>query len=65
MADRSDRPGIKMARRVSLSGLIIVGFLSIILSINAALESTYVGSGVLLGASVLAFGSLGFAFGRD
>ena len=65
IAERRDRPGYQRARRVSHWGQIIIGFLAIILSINAALESNYTGSGVLLGASALAFGFLGYTFGRD
>lgn len=47
------------ARRLALVGRLVVGVLAIILAINAALDSEYVGAGVLLIAAALAFGHNG------
>jgi len=63
--DRASKSYVQRARRVSLWGLIIVGFLGLVLVINAALSDDYVGAGVLAAASALAFGFLGHTFGRD
>ncbi len=53
-----------MARRVALWGSTIVGFLGFILAINASLDSGYVGAGLCLMASALAFGAIGYTFVR-
>jgi hypothetical protein len=49
-------------KRVTLWGSVLVGFLGLILSINASLDSQFVGAGLLLIASALAFGFVGFVF---
>ena len=59
MADSTESSRGKMSRRVSHWGLIIVGFLALILIINAANDGEYIGAGMLAGASALAFGLLG------
>jgi hypothetical protein len=51
-----------MEKRVALWGCVIVGFLGVILSINASLDSQFIGAGLLLIASALAFGFVGFVF---
>ena len=51
-----------MEKRVALWGSAIVGFLAIILSINASLSDQFIGAGLLLIASALAFGFIGFVF---
>ena len=51
-----------MEKRVALWGSVIVGFLGIILAINASLDSKLIGAGVLLIASAMAFGFIGFVF---
>ena len=50
------------ASRISLWGLTIVGFLGIILAINAALDNEFIGVGSCLAASALAFGAIGYVF---
>jgi hypothetical protein len=49
-------------KRVAVWGSVIVGFLGIILAINAALDSQLIGAGVLLVASAMSFGFIGFVF---
>jgi hypothetical protein len=49
-------------KRVTLWGSVFVGFLGFILSINASLDSQFIGAGLLLIASALAFGFVGFVF---
>ena len=51
-----------MASRITLWGLTIVGFLGLILAITSAQSGEYVGSGVCLAASALAFGAIGYVF---
>ena len=53
-----------MARRLAFWGPTIAGFLGLILTINANLDGEYIGAGVLLMASVLAFGAIGYIFLR-
>ena len=53
-----------MARRVAFWGPIIAGFLGLILTVNASLGSDWVGAGVLLMASVFAFGVVGYIYLR-
>ena len=55
----------EMSRRVSHWGLVIVGLLALILTVNTALDSNYVGAGIFAGASALAFGFLGYRVDRD
>jgi hypothetical protein len=49
-------------KRVTLWGSVLVGFLGLILSINASLDSQFIGAGLLLIASALAFGFVDFCF---
>jgi hypothetical protein len=63
--DSTESSRSKMASRVSHAGLIIVGLLALVLTINAALDSDFVGAGILAGASALAFGFLGHRIGGD
>ena len=49
-----------MARRTALWGSTIVGFLGIVLALNAGLSDEYTGAGVCLGASALAFGVVAY-----
>ena len=51
-----------MEKRVTFWGSVIAGFLGVILAINASLDSQFVGAGLLLIASALAFGFVGFVF---
>ncbi len=51
-----------MAWRVSFWGSVIVGFLGIIFGITASLDSQGVGAGLLLLASAVAFGAIGYIF---
>ena len=53
-----------MARRAAAWGLVITGFLGLILAINAALINAYIGAGVCLVASALGFGVIGHTFAR-
>ena len=53
-----------MARRVAFWGPTVAGFLGWILAINAALSDEYIGTGVCLLASALAFGVIGYTFLR-
>ena len=48
------------SRRVAFWGPTIVGFGGLVLSVNAALDSEYIGAGVCLVASALAFGVIGY-----
>ncbi len=51
-----------MAWRVAFWGSVIVGFLGIILAISASLDSEWVGAGLILLASAVAFGAIGHVF---
>ncbi len=51
-----------MEKRVTFWGSVIVGFLGIVLVINASLNSEWVGAGLLLIASAIAFGAIGYVF---
>ena len=57
-----NQSAVAMASRISLWGLTIVGFLGIILAINAALDNEFIGVGSCLAASALAFGAIGYVF---
>ena len=48
-----------LAARISIWGSAIVGFLGIVLAVNASLGGEYVGAGACLLAAALAFGSIG------
>ena len=50
-----------MARRVGLWGPLITGFVGMVLALNASLSDEYVGAGVCLAASALAFGVIVYA----
>jgi hypothetical protein len=52
------------AKRMAFWGSTTIGFLGIILAINAALSDEYTGAGVCLAASALAIGILGYTFIR-
>ena len=52
------------AARVAFWGGTAAGFLGLVLAINASLSDEYVGAGVCLIASALAFGVTGLAFSR-
>ena len=56
MTPDSEHAGI---RRLRMLGTLATGVLAWILAINAALESEWVGAGVLLIAAALAFGQPG------
>jgi hypothetical protein len=62
MVDSTESSRDKGASRVSHGGLIIVGFLSIILAITATQD---VGAGILVGAAALSFGLLGYRVDKD
>ncbi len=47
------------AGRLSLWGSAIVGFLAIVVAINATMSGEYVGAGVCLAAAALAFAGIG------
>ncbi len=51
-----------IARRASLFGSLITGFLGIIASLNAMLIDEYVGAGACLIASSLAFAAIGYLY---
>jgi drug/metabolite transporter (DMT)-like permease len=51
-----------MEKRAALWGSVIVGFLGIVLVINASLDSEWVGAGLLLIASAISFGAIGYVF---
>ena len=53
-----------MARRVVAGGSVITGFGGGVFAINAALDNQFIGAGVSLAASALAFGVLAYAFLR-
>jgi hypothetical protein len=55
---------VSVEKRASLWGSVIVGFLGIILAINASLDSQFIGAGVSLIASAMAFGFIGLIFLR-
>ena len=65
MADSTENSRDKRSSRVSHWGLIIVGFLALILTIIATQDSEYIGAGILAGASALSFGFLGYRVGGD
>ena len=65
MASRTEDSRADMSSRVSHWGLIIVGFLALILTVNAVLDSNWVGARILAGASALSFGFLGYRVGGD
>ena len=65
MVDSTESSRDKRASRVSHWGLIIVGFLALILTINVALDSNWVGAGILAGAAALSFGLLGYRVDKD
>ena len=65
MADKTENSKDKRSSRVSHWGLIIVGFLSIILAITATQDGDHVGAGILAGAAALSFGFLGYRVGGD
>ena len=52
------------AKRMTFWGSTTIGFLGIVLAINAALSDEYTGAGVCLAASALAIGILGYTFIR-
>ncbi len=52
------------APRVAFWGSTIVGFAGLILAVNAGLDSEYVGAGLLLIASAVAFGAVGYNSSR-
>ncbi|MCH7735694.1 MAG: hypothetical protein IH868_04985 [Chloroflexi bacterium] len=52
------------APRVAFWGCTIVGFAGLILAVNAALDSEWVGAGLLLIASAVAFGAIGYVSSR-
>lgn len=53
-----------MSRRVVAWGSIVTGSLGLVLAVNAALSDEYIGAGVCLAASALAFGVMAYAFLR-
>ena len=53
-----------MAKRVVAWGCTAVGFLGLVLAVNAALSDEYIGAGVSLVASALAFAVMAYAFLR-
>ena len=53
------------ARRLAFWGPTITGILGIVLALNAALSDDYVGAGVCLAASTLAFGAIAYFFLRE
>ena len=53
-----------MSRRVVAVGSVVAGSLGLVLAVNAALSDEYIGAGVCLAASALAFGVLAYAFLR-
>ncbi len=60
MTSETERAG---ANRLRLLGTLATGVLAWILAINAALESEWVGAGVLLIAAAIAFGEGGGLLG--
>jgi len=58
MTDTPSRPIAPAARRFAVVGLPSTGVLGIILALNSALSSDFIGAGVCLAASALAFGLL-------
>ncbi len=63
--NQADQPFlVSMATRVTLLGPTITGVLGLILAVNAALSDEYIGAGVCLAASGLAFGVMAYAFLR-
>ena len=63
--DQANEPFlVSMATRVTSWGPTITGLLGLILAVNAALSDEYIGAGVCLVASGLAFGVMAYAFLR-
>ncbi len=52
------------ARRMAFWGSTIVGILGIVLAINAGFSDEFIGAGVCLAGSAMAFGVLGYTFVR-
>ena len=50
------------AERIAFWGLTIVGLMGLLLAINAATSGQFVGAGVCMAASGLAFGAIGWIF---
>ena len=55
---------VSAAASVGFWGATATGFLGVVLAVNASLSDEYVGAGVCLIASALAFGATAFAFSR-
>ena len=53
-----------MSRRAVAWGSFVTGSLGLVLAVNAALSDEYIGAGVCLAASALAFGVMAYAFLR-
>jgi|GEM_PF-3759217 hypothetical protein len=53
-----------IGRRFALVGGVATGVIAFVVSINAAFDSRYWESGVLLLAAAVAFGSVGYVFGN-
>ena len=64
-ASESERSLRSLAGRLALWGSAIVGIAGIVLGVNAALSDEFVGAGLCLVASALAFGAIGLVFFRD
>jgi hypothetical protein len=54
-----------VAGRMSLWGSAVVGFLAIVVALNATMSGEYVGAGVCLAAAALAFAGIGIARRAD
>ena len=54
-----------IGRRFALVGGVTTGVIAFVVSINAAFDDRYWESGVLLMAAAVAFGSVGYVFGRS
>lgn len=59
-AVRGDRFTTAAARRTAFWGPAIVGFLGVVLALNAGLSDQYTGAGACLVASALAFGVVAY-----
>ncbi len=53
-----------IGRRFALVGSVATGVIALVVGINAAFDSRYWESGVLMLAAAVAFGSVGYVFGR-
>jgi hypothetical protein len=53
-----------MAARVAFWGPVTIGFIGLVLAINASLSGEFVGAGVCLAASAVAFAGVGHVFLR-